>query len=138
MAVHARPTLAPALVAPLLLGLLARPLAMVCAQVHGRIHSEGQCMLGIRLHALADGLRLHWGRRSGQHLHTCTSDAAATGVSCTSDGDGVCASSNAGFSLNGSACQTNSGAGTNGTAATRSSCTSVGDGLCTGASQDSL
>ena len=52
-AVNARLTLAPALVAPRLLGLLARPMAMAFAQVATQAHPVWQCMSGQRL-------RLHW------------------------------------------------------------------------------
>ena len=50
---------------------------------------------------VAHGFHPVWQGWSGQHLHTSTSGEAATGAHCTSDGDGICASSNAGFFLKG-------------------------------------
>ena len=142
MAVHVRPTLAPALVATRLLELLACSVAIAFGHVASRTSPEWQPISGHDLHLhewhhgcygflrirgryywckLIRGLHSEWRCRSGQHLHTCTNGAAATGTTCTSVGDNVCASSNAGFTLNGCACQANACTGTSGNPATGAS-----------------
>ena len=52
------------------------------------------------------------------------------GASGASDGDGICASCNAGFTLNGNPCQAITCTCTSGTAATEASCTSEGENIC--------
>ena len=116
-----RSTLAPALAAPRLLGLLARPMAMAFAQVATQAHPVWQCMSGqrLRLHWWLRGywgfLRIRWrwhlrklqrrltlyGSACQANTCTCTSGTAAARACCASDSDSMCASCNAGFTLYG-------------------------------------
>ena len=108
MATPVRLSLAPALVALRLLGLLARPRAMVLCKLQLSLHTEWKCTSGQRwhLHCSCTGgtataivlcklhRRLHaeWKCASGQrwHLHcSCTGGTAATGASCTFEGNSI-------------------------------------------------
>ena len=144
MATHVRPSLAPALVAPQLLGLLARPMAtFLCKLPHAeglagaaetraegpqveqrssvaKTHAEGHAGTA---KTRAEGPQVE--QRAAVHGNacqaftgTCTMGTAATGASGTFDGVCVCASCNAGFTLNGNPCQAITCTCTSGTAAT--------------------
>ena len=129
MATHVRPSLAPALVASRLLGLLARPMTLKIVQVATRA-SPGMAMLvrptlapalvalrllGLIARPLAIGFvqvamqASPWRAVHVRQANICNgiSGTATSGASGTSVDDCNCASCEAGSTLNGKACQAN-------------------------------